>query len=91
MHLIGPTIGLLIIARSVEFKASSQQLLRRPIIVLVLIPQAKYLCLQLPARSSLESAQFMLRNHSDLKGRQAGLFVRQLDQHIQGKLTFYLR
>ena len=91
MHLIGPTIGLLIIARPVEFKAGSQQLPRRPIIVLVLIPQAKYLCLQLPARSSQESAQFMLRNHSDLKGRQAGLFVRQLDQHIQGKLTFYLR
>ena len=85
------TIELFIISWSVEFGAGSQQLLRRPITVLVLISQAKDLCLQLPVRSSLESAQFMLRNHSDLKGRQAALSVKQLDQHVQGKLTFSLR
>ena len=50
------TIGLLAISRPVEFGAGSQQLLRCPITVLVLIPQAEELFLQLPVGSSLESA-----------------------------------
>ena len=62
----------------------SQQLLRRSVTVLVLNPQAKHLCLQLPVRSSRESAQFMLRNHSDLEGRQVALFVKQLVSMYKG-------
>ena len=62
----------------------SQQLLCRSVTVLVLNPQAKHLCLQLPVRSSRESAQFMLRNHSDLEGRQAALFVKQLVSMYKG-------
>ena len=50
------TIGLLAISRPVKFGAGSQQLLRCPITVLVLIPQAEDLCLQLPVGSSLKSA-----------------------------------
>ena len=41
------TIGLLAISRPVKFGAGSQQLLRCPITVLVLIPQAEDLCFQL--------------------------------------------